>query len=138
MADGYSLKVRVFLTVGAVVLACAAILAGCGGDDNSESAPTTPDNVRNAIFERAFSECGSQTIAQLAGKHNVAPNSAAVSTAVARFWAEQLGGHEDAIREAKLGCLQSIALEAPPGQTKHKQKPPKRTPPKPVTVTVQP
>jgi ABC-type phosphate transport system substrate-binding protein len=128
--------VRVFLRTGVAALACAALVAGCGGDDDSGSTQTTPDNVRNAIFERVFSECGSQTIQQLAGKHNVAPNSAAVSTAVARFWTEQFGGFEDAVREAKLGCLQSIALDAPPGQTKKKgKKQPQQQPP---TVTVQP
>ena len=106
-----------------LALACAALVAGCGGgDDEAEPAETTPADVRTAIFERAFSECGSETIEELAGKHNVARNSAAVSTAVAEFWAERFGGYEDAIREAKLGCLQSIALEAPPGQKKKKTK----------------
>jgi hypothetical protein len=107
-----------------VALACAALVAGCGGDDDGDdaAAQTTPDDVRTAIFERAFSECGSETIAELAGKHNVANNSAAVSTAVARSWAQQFGGHEDAVQEAKLACLQSIALETPPGQDKPKTK----------------
>jgi hypothetical protein len=107
-----------------LALACAALVAGCGGDDDGDdaAAETTPADVKTAIFERAFSECGSETVKELAGKHNVAANSAAVSTAVAQFWAEQFGGHADAVREAKLGCLQSMALEAPPGQKKPKTK----------------
>lgn len=107
-----------------MALACAAFVAGCGGDDGDDgaSAQTTPDDVRTAIFERAFSECGSETVAELAGKHNVSKNSAAVSTAVAQFWAQEFGGHADAVREAKLACLQSMALEVPPGQDKKKTK----------------
>jgi hypothetical protein len=117
-----------------VALACAALVAGCGGngDDDDASAQTTPTDVRDVIFERAFSECGSETVVELAGKHNVAKNSAAVSTAVAQFWTEQFGGHEDAVREAKLACLQSIALDTPPGQTKKKAK--KKTTKTTVTV----
>jgi hypothetical protein len=105
-----------------VALACAALVAGCGGDDDDTAAQTTPADVRTAIFERAFSECGSETVKELAGKHNVPRNSAAVSTAVAQFWAEQFGGHADAVQDAKLACLQSLALEAPPGQDKPKTK----------------
>jgi hypothetical protein len=105
-----------------LALACAALFAGCGGDDEAAPAETTPSAVRTAIFERAFSECGSETVEELAGKHNVSANSAAVSTAVAQFWAERFGGREDAVREAKLGCLQSMALESPPGQPPHKKK----------------
>jgi hypothetical protein len=123
-----------FARTGVLALACAALVAGCGGGDD-DSAPnpdeTTPADVTTAMYERAFSECGSETIAELAGKHNVAKNSAAVSTAVALYWAEQFGGGEDAIREAKLGCLQSIALETPPGQSKKKKSKKKTT-----TVTV--
>jgi hypothetical protein len=121
-----------FSRTGVLALACAAFVAGCGGgDDDASETQTTPSNVRNAVFERAFSECGSETIKELAGKHNVARNSAAVSTAVAEYWAEQYGGLEDAVREGKIACLQSIALEAPPGQTKKKTK--KKT----TTVTVE-
>jgi hypothetical protein len=113
-----------FSRAGVLALACAALVAGCGGDDDDgdAAAQTTPANVKTAIFERAFSECGSETVKELAGKHNVSANSAAVSTAVAQFWAQQFGGHPDAVREAKLGCLQSMALEAPPGQDKPKTK----------------
>jgi hypothetical protein len=107
-----------------LALACAALVAGCGGDDDASPNPdeTTPADIRNTIFERAFSECGSQSIQQLAGKHNVEANSADVSTAVGEFWARQLGGREDAVREGKNACLQSISLEDPPGQTKKKPK----------------
>ena len=120
-----------------MALACAALVAGCGGGDGDDGAETetTPSDIRTAVFERAFSECGSETIEELAGKHNVARNSAAVSTAVAQFWANQFGAHADAVREAKLGCLQSIALGSPPGQTKTKKKT-TRVPPPPATVTV--
>ena len=111
-----------FSKAGVVALACAALVAGCGGDDDDGdvAAQKTPNQVKTAIFERAFSECGSETVKELAGKHNVSANSAAVSTAVAQFWADQFGGHADAVREAKLGCLQSMALETPPGQDKPK------------------
>lgn len=117
---------------GVLAFACAALVAGCGGSDDAADTETTPNDVRTAIFERAFSECGSESIKELAGKHNVAGNSAAVSTAVAQYWAEQFGGGEDAVREGKLACLQSIALESPPGQKKTKKSKRKTT-----TVTVQ-
>jgi hypothetical protein len=125
---------------GVLALACAALVAGCGGgDDDSADTQTTPSDVRTAVFERAFSECGSESIAELAGKHNVARNTAAVSTAVGQFWAERFGGYADAAREGKLACLQSIALETPPGQTKKKKSKRKTTTvkvPPPATVTV--
>jgi hypothetical protein len=101
-----------------LALACAALAAGCGGGDDDGETQTSPDNVLTLVFERSFAECGSESLDELAGKHNVSRNSAAVSTAVAQYWAEQFGGHEDAVREGKLGCLQSIALDSPPGQTK--------------------
>jgi hypothetical protein len=113
-----------------LALACAALVAGCGGGDSDET-QTTPSDVRTLVFERAFSECGSESLEELAGKHNVSRNTAAVSTAVAQYWAERFGGYEDAIRDGKRGCLQSIALDAPPGQTKKKSK--KKT----TTVTVE-
>jgi hypothetical protein len=124
---------------GVLALACAALVAGCGGDDDSEETQTTPVDIRTAVFERAFSECGSESVGELAGKHNVAHNSAAVSTAVGQFWAERFGGYEDAAREGKVACLQSFALETPPGQNK-KKRPPRQTPtaePPAATVTVE-
>jgi hypothetical protein len=127
-----------FVRIDVFAFACAALGAGCGGgDEEGAEAQTTPSEGKTAIFERAFSECGSETIGELAGKHNVSANSGSVSTAVAEFWTEHFGGHADAIREAKLACLQSIALESPPGQPKHpRQKKPtrfksKRPPPQP-------
>jgi hypothetical protein len=129
-----------FVRSGVLALACAALVAGCGGgDDDSADTQTTPSEVRLAVFERAFSECGSESVAELAGKHNVSKSTAAVSTAVGQFWAQRFGGYEDAAREGKLACLQSIALETPPGQRK-KKKPKRKTTtvevPPPATVTV--
>jgi hypothetical protein len=127
--------VRHYLASGGAILACAALGAGCGGnDDESSETQTTPPGVLNAVFERAFSECGSQSVQQLAGKYRVDANSTAVSTAVGKGWAERFGGYPDAQREGKLACLQSLALEAPPGQSKKKSKK-KQAPP---TATVQP
>jgi hypothetical protein len=132
MGDRYSLNVGRFTRTGVLALACAALLAGCGGgDDDATETQTTPSNVRNAVFERAFSECGSETVDELAGKHNVSRNTAAVSTAVGQYWAEQYGGLADAVQEGKIACLQSFALESPPGQTKKKAKK------KSTTVTVE-
>jgi hypothetical protein len=112
-----------FTRTGALALACAAFAAGCGGgDDDNVDQQTTPSDVLTLVFERSFAECGSESLEELAGKHNVSRNTAAVSTAVAQYWAEQFGGHEDAVREGKLGCLQSIAVDTPPGQTKKKSK----------------
>jgi hypothetical protein len=130
-----------FARTGVLAFACAALVAGCGGgDDDTAPTPTTPDDVRTAVFERAFSECGSESIEELAGKHNVSGNTAAVSTAVGQFWAERFGGYQDAAREGKLACLQSLALESPPGQPR-KKKPKRKTTtveaPQTATVTVQ-
>jgi hypothetical protein len=125
------------LRTGVLALACAALVAGCGGsDDDTAPTPTTPDDIRTAVFERAFSECGSESVEELAGKHNVSGNKAAVSTAVGQFWAERFGGHEDAAREGKLACLQSFALESPPGQRKKKPKRKTTTVEVPPTATV--
>jgi hypothetical protein len=121
-----------------LALACAALAAGCGGgDDDSAVTQTTPADVRNAVFERAFSECGSESLEELAGKHNVDGNTADISTAVGEYWAAELGGYEDAEREGKLGCLQSIALETPPGQTKKNANKKTTKVPPTATVTVQ-
>jgi hypothetical protein len=118
-----------FARTGVLALACAALVAGCGGDDDDGNAgdQTTPAAALDSVFERAFSECGSETIEELGGKHNVSKNSAAVSTAVGEFWAEQVDGHSDAARLGKNACLQSFALETPPGQTKKNKKKKKTT-----------
>ena len=107
-----------------MALACAALVAGCGGDDDASPNPdeTTPADIRNVVFERSFSECGSESIQKLAGKHNVDANSADVSTAVGEFWAGEFGGREDAAREGKIACLQSISLETPPAEPRKKPK----------------
>jgi hypothetical protein len=72
-------------------------------------------------------------VQQLAGKYRVDANSAAVSTAVGRAWSDRFAGYADADREGKLACLQSLSLEAPPGQTKKKSKKKQA----PTTATVQ-
>ena len=106
----------------------ALLVAGCTGDDDEDAAATTavpattapptttetseavttPDEVKRAIFERSYSECGSFSLARLAAKYKVARSPRPVANAVARAWTEQFNGGEDSVQTARDGCLQAI------------------------------
>jgi hypothetical protein len=110
----------------AVVVALALPAVGCSSDEgedaggavtaNTETATTTaettaipagptPENVRIAIFERAYSECASTKFALLANKYKVAKKTKPrVATAVAVAWTKYFKGGKDAIREGRAGC----------------------------------
>jgi len=99
-----------------------ALLAGCASDDDSgdaagttatttaETEPAqsvpTPEVIKLEIFERAYSECASIPLADLAGKYKVAKKTKkAVAEGVGRGWVEVLEAGPDAIPEGRSGCL---------------------------------
>ena len=113
-----------WLSRAVLVLAIATVL-GCSSDDSDEvdAAPATtatttadplptPETVKIAIFERAYSECASTEFALLANKYKVAkktkPN---VATAVAVAWTKYFKGGKDAIPEGRAGCQQAFNEE---------------------------
>ena len=99
-----------------------ALLAGCASDDDSgdaagTTAPTTAETepaqtlptsevIKLEIFERAYSECASFPLADLAGKYKVAKRTKkAVAEGVARGWVKFFEAGPDAIPEGRSGCL---------------------------------
>ena len=87
----------------ALPFAVLAVLAGCGGygdddDESSEPTATTPESVKLAVYERSLSECGTQSVTNLARTYNVRPRQSAVATAVAVRWVDRLNGERDAVR----------------------------------------
>lgn len=106
---------------GATALVFAVLVAGCSSDEPSdqaaapattaatESAPPTADNVKLAVFERAFSECATYGVARLSGKYKVAVKTRGnVATAVARGWTKFFRAGADAIPDGRAGCLQGF------------------------------
>lgn len=105
----------------AFVLVLAVLAVGCSSDEPSEqdagpattaataSAPPTAENVKLAVFERAFSECATYDVARLSGKYKVAVKTKGnVATAVARGWTKFFRAGEDAIPDGRAGCLQGF------------------------------
>ena len=93
-------------------LAAAALLAGCGGSKQpTTTAPTTISAAANTAYERAYTECASTRLVDLAHKYNVKQDRSAIATAVAKFWARQVGGAPDAVAAARAGCEDGYALE---------------------------
>ncbi len=101
----------------------APVLAGCSGDDENEAATTattapavtetteairTPDEVKIAVFERSYSECGSFSIPRLAAKYKVPRRPASIASAVGRAWTDQFNASADAVQSGRDGCLQAL------------------------------
>ena len=101
-----------------VLAAFLAVLAlGCSTGDSEESSSTTtapaaaptPDNLKLAVFERAYSECASTEFERLVAKYKVADRTrSGVSTAVGLEWVEFLRAGQDAVPDGRAGCLQGL------------------------------
>ena len=108
-----------------VVVVTALLVSGCADDgddeaagttaattttaaDTSETGISTPSEVKTAVFERSYSECGSFSRARLAAKYRVPRNATTIANAVARAWTEQFRAGDDAIPAGRDGCLQAI------------------------------
>lgn len=111
------------LIFGLVIVAVVAACGGFGGDDETAAPParTTSAEVRNVVWERAYSECASYPVFRLAARYKVDANVPAVSAAVGRFWTDQFKGGDDAIQTGVEGCRQGLKN---PTESARKQKPP--------------
>ena len=95
------------LSLGAASLGAAAILAGCGsgGGGSSTTATTHAFNAAaDAAYSRAYSDCGSTKLVDLASHYKVKPEKDKVALAVAKYWAGQAHGGDAAVEAAKEGC----------------------------------
>jgi hypothetical protein len=98
-----------------LLVACAALagtLAACGGSKHTSTtaAPSTTTSVEaNATYERSYSECASNTTADLAQKYKVKDDRNVIASAVAKYWAGRAGGGSDAVFAGKQGCFDGFA-----------------------------
>ena len=98
--------VRAFSLIAASVGA-AALVAGCGGGggDSTTSTPTrTFDPASDVTYSRAYTDCGSVKVVDLAHRYKVKPQRDVVALAVAKYWAGQSHGGDDAVEAGKEGC----------------------------------
>jgi hypothetical protein len=95
------------LSLIAASLGAAAILAGCGGGSSSGTTTThtsTFDQAADVTYSRAYTDCGSVKLVDLAHRYKVKPERDKVALAVATYWAGQANGGDEAIRAGKEGC----------------------------------
>jgi ABC-type uncharacterized transport system auxiliary subunit len=100
--------------LGTLLAACAAavlIVAGCGGSKSKPTPTHTTSAAANTAYERAYSECASTRLVDLAARYNLKQNKNAIATAVARAWAKRTGGGADAVAAGKAGCKDGYAFE---------------------------
>jgi len=96
------------LSLLAASLGTAALLAGCGGGGGAATTSGTTTHAFNtaadAAYSRAYTDCGSTSIADLATRYKVKPQRDKVAVAVATYWAAQAHGGDAALEAAKEGC----------------------------------
>jgi hypothetical protein len=98
----------------AVLLVALAVGCSTGDSEQADSttapaAVTTPESLKLAVFERAYSECASTEFEPLAAKYKVADKTRpGVATAVAREWVEFMQAGPDAVADGRSGCLQGF------------------------------
>ena len=94
------------LVVIAVIALAAGLLAGCGSSKKSDTTPpATTTAADNTIYERAYSECASTSMANLAGKYHVASKTPDnVAKAVGAGWSDRYGGGDTGTRYGEAGC----------------------------------
>lgn len=121
---------RTLLVVAVALVAVGLLVVGGAAEDQRDEQPeraatpaattvedpypladgVTPEEIRTAVFERAYSECASYGLDVLAGKYKAADTSKqGVATVVGRAWASYFKGGRDAAREGRAGCLQGAA-----------------------------
>lgn len=107
--------------ISAVALALIASVFVIGRSNDDETAPQTTaatttepvgptsEAVKNAVFERSYSECASTDRAPLAGKYNLADQKdATLATGVGRAWVKYFKAGDDALPDGRAGCLQGL------------------------------
>ena len=112
--------------VASLLVLVTLVAGGCSGNDGDEAAgttettaataetaettevTTTASEVKTAIFERSYTECGSFSLVRLASKYKVPRSPATVASAVARDWTQRFDGGEDAVQAGRDGCLQAM------------------------------
>lgn len=93
------------LTFGA---ACAETKQDDAASSNPSATDTTGAELRSAVWERAYTECASESSKDLAGKYRVERTPAAISTAVATSWKERFKAGDDVLKSGVEGCLQGM------------------------------
>jgi hypothetical protein len=93
----------------AAFLGAAALLAGCGGGGGggeSTTGTTTRafDPTADVTYSRAYTDCGSVNLVDLAHRYKVKPQRDKVALAVATYWTKQAHGGDTALEAAKEGC----------------------------------
>ena len=103
------------ILVIALLAAACVLLAGCGSSSKksssttASSAPVTSASD-NAIYERAFTECSSTPIKQLAGKYHVATTTPAnIAHAVGAGWSDRFHGGSKGTAIGTSGCHDGLA-----------------------------
>ena len=95
------------LSLIAASLGTAALLVGCGGGGGGDTTPTTTrkfDAASDVTYSRAYTDCGSVKIVDLAHRYKVKPERDVVALAVAKYWADQAHGGDTAVEAGKEGC----------------------------------
>lgn len=106
----------------ALALTVSVFVIGRSGDDEAtpqttaatttEPAGPTSEAVKNAIFERSYSECASTERAPLAGKYKLADQKdETLATGVGRGWVKYFKASDDALPDGRAGCLQALQEE---------------------------
>ena len=101
------------LSLIAASLGAAAILAGCGGGSNNGTTTTHTsmfDPAADVTYSRAYTDCGSVKIVDLAQRYKVKPQKDKVALAVATYWAKQAHGGDTAIEAGKEGCYDGFKV----------------------------
>lgn len=108
----------------ALVLTVSIFVIGRSNDDGeatpqttaattTEPALPTSEAVKNAIFERSYSECASTTRVLLKGKYKlVDQKDETLATGVGRGWVKYFKGSDDALPDGRAGCLQALEEKA--------------------------
>ena len=110
----------------ALVLVVPVLAAGCSagddGDENASPPPATtvateeepqtpfetPRELQSLVWERSYSECGTERLPDLARKYKTAAVPQAVAAAVGQRWVDTLGAGADALADGRDGCLQAL------------------------------
>jgi hypothetical protein len=104
------------LSLIAASLGAAAILAGCGGGGGGSSTNGTTTHAFSAaadeVYSRAYSDCGSVKLLDLATRYKVKPQKDKVALAVATYWAGLVHGGSDVIEAGKEGCYDGYKARA--------------------------